>query len=160
MKLLKPVSCLRETGGGNVKTQTALGDALVFWSSDRGSTPLGSTTSSRDEHFMDDLHDQRSVRLNYIRAYQIVKSQGWMSVSTLAFLRSQIVYIETGYNLTFTCENHPMSDIIPIRGSPVPYTRIVLYCSIRSDILSAALTKREREGKGKQRGVYLFPIHI
>ena len=39
-----------------------------------------------------------------------------MSVSTLAFLRSQIVYIETGYNLTFTCENHPMSDIIPIRG--------------------------------------------
>ena len=43
MKLLKPVSCLRETGGGNVKTQTALGDALFVWSSDRGSTPLGST---------------------------------------------------------------------------------------------------------------------
>ena len=45
MKLLKPASCLWESGRGNVNTQTALGDALVFWSSDRGSTPLGSTTS-------------------------------------------------------------------------------------------------------------------
>lgn len=44
MKLLKPESCLWESGGGNVNIQTALGDALVFWSSDRGSTPLGSTT--------------------------------------------------------------------------------------------------------------------
>ena len=49
MKLLKPESCLGESGGGNVKTQTALGDALVFWSSDRGSTPLGSTTKRRRE---------------------------------------------------------------------------------------------------------------
>ena len=45
MKLLKHGSRLWEPGGGNVKTQTALGDALFFWSSDRGSTPLGSTTS-------------------------------------------------------------------------------------------------------------------
>ena len=44
MKLLKPESRLWESGGGNVKTQTALGDALLLWSSDRGSTPLGSTT--------------------------------------------------------------------------------------------------------------------
>jgi len=44
MKLLKPESCLWESGGGNVNIQTALGEALVFWSSDRGSTPLGSTT--------------------------------------------------------------------------------------------------------------------
>ena len=43
MKLLMPQSRLWEFGGGNVKTQTALGDALFFWSSDRGSTPLGST---------------------------------------------------------------------------------------------------------------------
>ena len=47
MKLLKPESCLWESGGGNVNIQTALGDALVFWSSDRGSTPLGSTQNPR-----------------------------------------------------------------------------------------------------------------
>lgn len=46
MKLLKPGSRLWEPGGGNVKTQTALGDALFVWSSDRGSTPLGSTIST------------------------------------------------------------------------------------------------------------------
>ena len=43
MKLLKPESRLWESGRGNVNTQTALGDALFVWSSDRGSTPLGST---------------------------------------------------------------------------------------------------------------------
>ena len=49
MKLLKWKSCLREFHGGNVKTQTALGDALVVWLSDRGSTPLGSTTLEKSE---------------------------------------------------------------------------------------------------------------
>ena len=49
MKLLKPESCLGESGGGNVNTQTALGDALVFWSSDRGSTPLGSIQCAAGE---------------------------------------------------------------------------------------------------------------
>lgn len=71
MKLLKPVSCLWEPGGGNVNTQTALGDALVFWSSDRGSTPLGSTTTGRDEHSLDDQHDQRGVRLDCLWQYTI-----------------------------------------------------------------------------------------
>ena len=47
MKLLMPVSRLWEAGGGNVNTQTALGEALFFWSSDRGSTPLGSTHFTR-----------------------------------------------------------------------------------------------------------------
>ena len=49
MKLPMPGSCLRESGGGNFKTQTALGDALVFWSSDRGSTPLGSIQCAAGE---------------------------------------------------------------------------------------------------------------
>ena len=37
MKLLKPESCQWESGGGNVKTLTALGDAFTDISSDRGS---------------------------------------------------------------------------------------------------------------------------
>jgi hypothetical protein len=44
MKLLKPVSCQWETGRGNEKSLTALGDARVFRLSDSGSTPLASTT--------------------------------------------------------------------------------------------------------------------
>ena len=76
MKLLKPESCLGESGGGNVKTQTALGDALVFWSSDRGSTPLGSTTTSRDEHNLVNQHDQGGVRLDCLLQYQIIQKPG------------------------------------------------------------------------------------
>jgi len=45
MKLLKPVSCQREPGGGNVNTLAAPGDALVGMFSDRGSTPLASTNT-------------------------------------------------------------------------------------------------------------------
>jgi|LFRM01.2.fsa_nt_gb hypothetical protein len=37
MKLLKPESCQWESGGGNVNTLTALGDAFADISSDRGS---------------------------------------------------------------------------------------------------------------------------
>ena len=56
MKLLKPESCLWESGGGNVNIQTALGDALVFWSSDRGSTPLGSITHRRQLYYKADAY--------------------------------------------------------------------------------------------------------
>ena len=52
MKLLKPESCLRESGGGNFKTQTALGEALSVWSSDRSSTLLGSTKRTLLEHLL------------------------------------------------------------------------------------------------------------
>jgi hypothetical protein len=43
MKLLKSGSCQWEPDGGNVKALTALGDAHIDISSDRGSTPLAST---------------------------------------------------------------------------------------------------------------------
>lgn len=66
MKLLKPASCWWESGRGNVNTPTALGDARVVGFSDRGSTPLASTTTSRDEHSMVDQHDRESVRLNCV----------------------------------------------------------------------------------------------
>ena len=52
MKLPKPESCLRESGGGNFKTQTALGEALSVWSSDRSSTLLGSTKRTLLEHLL------------------------------------------------------------------------------------------------------------
>ncbi len=51
MKLPKPESCLRESSGGNFKTQTALGEALSVWSSDRSSTLLGSTRVGSVELF-------------------------------------------------------------------------------------------------------------
>ncbi len=44
MKLLKSGSCQREPDGGNVKTLTALGETRIDISSDRGSTPLASTS--------------------------------------------------------------------------------------------------------------------
>ena len=50
MKLLKPASCPRETGRGNVKSRTALGEASFVRSSDRGSTPLGSTSQKTPNH--------------------------------------------------------------------------------------------------------------
>jgi hypothetical protein len=37
MKLLKPEACPWASGGGNVKTRTALGDAWISILSDRGS---------------------------------------------------------------------------------------------------------------------------
>jgi hypothetical protein len=43
MKLPKSGSCQWEPDGGNVKALTALGDAHIDISSDRGSTPLAST---------------------------------------------------------------------------------------------------------------------
>ncbi len=49
MKLLKPESCSWEFGRGNVKTRTALGEAVPVRSSDRGSTPLGSTIQKRPQ---------------------------------------------------------------------------------------------------------------
>ena len=49
MKLLMPRSCLRERGGGNVKAQTALGEHRILGFSDRGSTPLASTTLHRKQ---------------------------------------------------------------------------------------------------------------
>ena len=61
MKLLKPESCLWESGGGNVNIQTALGDALVFWSSDRGSTPLGSITHRRQLYYKADVSIFRGI---------------------------------------------------------------------------------------------------
>ena len=44
MKLLMYSACLRAECGGNVKPQTALGEGLAGELSDRGSTPLISTT--------------------------------------------------------------------------------------------------------------------
>ena len=43
MKLLKPTACLPAVGGGNVKGQTMMEDAVAEGLSDRGSTPLRST---------------------------------------------------------------------------------------------------------------------
>ena len=50
MKLLKPASCPRESGRGNVKSRTALGEASFVRSSDRGSTPLGSIPKKTPNH--------------------------------------------------------------------------------------------------------------
>ena len=44
MKLLKRFGCLFPCRGGNVKSQTALGESPESELSDRGSTPLISTT--------------------------------------------------------------------------------------------------------------------
>ncbi|NEU06510.1 hypothetical protein G3M99_17015 [Clostridium senegalense] len=48
MKLLKGKACLQALPGGNVKMQTALGDAQIGLLSDRGSIPLASTIKTHD----------------------------------------------------------------------------------------------------------------
>ena len=52
MKLPKHRSRLWELCAGNLKSQTALGDALGFGFSDRGSTPLASTIQGLSEPFL------------------------------------------------------------------------------------------------------------